>query len=150
MSSLSNKSTGIPWAETMSVPRIVQIPLLVANTTIGARVDYRALLRNVKHSISSMCTSSIKSTPGTNSATPWSIYLFTTLLIYPRNFSVTSVFLGFITWPMRLIKSLPPCGRALAISKSCRVTSCTISFFLWTSPLGRGTYYSASRSNSLA
>ena len=52
--SLSNKSVGIPWAEIISVPLIVQIPLFVANTTIGANVDYNALLRKVKHSISSM------------------------------------------------------------------------------------------------
>lgn len=37
----------------------------------------------------SMCTSSINSTPGTSSATPWSIYLLTTLLISLRSFSVT-------------------------------------------------------------
>lgn len=42
------------------------------------------------------------------------------------------------------------CGLAFAISRSCSVTSWTISFFLWTSPLGRGTYSSASRSNSVA
>ena len=42
------------------------------------------------------------------------------------------------------------CGLAFATSRSCRVTSCTISFFLWTSPLGSGTYSSASRSNSVA
>lgn len=41
-------------------------------------------------------------------------------------------------------------GRALATSRSWRVTSWTISFFLWTSPLGSGTYSSASRSNSVA
>lgn len=32
------------------------------------------------------------------------------------------------------------CGRALATSRSWSVTSCTISFFLCTSPLGSGTY----------
>lgn len=37
--SLSSKSTGIPWGEIMSVPLIVQIPLFVASTTIGAKVD---------------------------------------------------------------------------------------------------------------
>ena len=42
------------------------------------------------------------------------------------------------------------CGLALATSRSCNVTSCTTSFFLWTSPLGSGTYSSASRSNSVA
>ena len=42
------------------------------------------------------------------------------------------------------------CGLAFATSRSWRVTSWTISFFLWTSPLGSGTYSSASRSNSVA
>eukprot|EP00976_Prorocentrum_cordatum_P096894 1190761-Prorocentrum_minimum.AAC.4 len=46
--------------------------------------------------------------------------------------------------------SCPPCGLALAESRSWRVTSCTSSFFLCTSPLGSGTYSSASRSNSVA
>lgn len=41
-------------------------------------------------------------------------------------------------------------GLALATSKSCKVTSWMISFFLCTSPLGKGTYSSASRSNSVA
>jgi len=39
MSNLSKRSTGIPCGETISVPLIVQIPLLVAKITIGARVD---------------------------------------------------------------------------------------------------------------
>ena len=52
----SSKSTGIPWGETISVPLIVHIPLLVASTTMGANVDSRALLRKVKHSISSIWT----------------------------------------------------------------------------------------------
>jgi hypothetical protein len=54
--SLSSKSVGIPWAEIISVPLIVHIPLFVARTTIGAKVDYKALLRKVKHSISSIWT----------------------------------------------------------------------------------------------
>lgn len=41
-------------------------------------------------------------------------------------------------------------GLAFATSRSCSVTSWTISFFLCTSPLGSGTYSSASRSNSVA
>jgi hypothetical protein len=36
-------------------------------------------------------TSSMNKTPGTSSATPCSIYLFTTLLISPLSLSVTSV-----------------------------------------------------------
>jgi len=63
--------------------------------TIGASVDSSALLRKVNDSISSMCTSSIKRTPGTNSAMPCSMYLFTTLLISALSFSVISVFFGF-------------------------------------------------------
>merc|ERR1719482_1829114 len=52
----SNKSTGMPCAEEISVPRMGHIPRLVANTTMGARVDSSARLRYVKHSISNMCT----------------------------------------------------------------------------------------------
>lgn len=95
-------------------------------------------------------TSSINKTPGTNSATPWSMYLLTTLLISPRSLSVISVIFGFISWPIIDMMSCPPWGRAFATSRSCSVTSCTISFFLCTSPLGIGTYSSASRSNSVA
>lgn len=55
--------------------------------TIGEMEDSRARCRYVKHSMSSMWTSSTKSTPGTNSAMPWSMYLFTTLFISPRSLS---------------------------------------------------------------
>ena len=92
----------------------------------------------------------MNSTPGTSSATPVSMYRFTTLLISCRNFSVISVFFDFIICPMTETMSCPPWGLALALSRSCRVTSWTISFFLCTSPLGSGTYSSASRSNSVA
>ena len=57
------------------------MPLFVANITMGARLLSRALFKNVKLSISSICTSSMNKTPGINSAIPWSMYLFTTLLI---------------------------------------------------------------------
>ena len=43
-----------PW-----VPRLAltwQMPRLVAKMTMGARLDSSARLRNVKHSMSSMCT----------------------------------------------------------------------------------------------
>mmetsp|Transcript_13505 Transcript_13505/g.31777 ORF Transcript_13505/g.31777 Transcript_13505/m.31777 type:complete len:238 (+) Transcript_13505:124-837(+) len=150
MTNRSSKSTGMPCGETMSVPRIVHIPLFVAKMTIGLKVDSKARLRYVKHSMSSMWTSSMKSTPGTSSAMPWSMYLFTTLLISSRNFSVISVFLLFMKEPIMLAMSWPFCGLALAVSRSCSVTSCTTSFFLWTSPLGTGTYSSASKSNSEA
>lgn len=94
--SLSRRSTGIPWGDYISVPLIVHRPLFVANTTIGARFDSRALFKYVKHSISNMWTSSMNRTPGTNSAIPWSIYLFTTLLISCLNLSVISVFFDLL------------------------------------------------------
>lgn len=56
------------------------------------------------------------------------------LLISCLSFSVISVFLGFSIWPMTDMMSCPPCGFAFAESRSCRVTSWTISFFLCTSP----------------
>ena len=40
----------MPWGETMLVPLIVQMPLLVARMTMGARVDSRALLRTLTRS----------------------------------------------------------------------------------------------------
>lgn len=52
---------------------IKQFPLLEANTTMGAMVLSSARWRYVKHSMSSMCTSSTNNTPGTSSATPWSM-----------------------------------------------------------------------------
>jgi hypothetical protein len=48
--------TGMPWGDTMSAPRTVHMPRLVAKTTMGDRGDSRARLRKVKHSRSSMCT----------------------------------------------------------------------------------------------
>ena len=71
----------------MSTYLIVHLPRLVAKMTMGAMVDSRARCRYVKHSMSSMCTSSMNSTPGTSSAMPWSMYLLTTLLISLRNLS---------------------------------------------------------------
>ena len=62
--------------------------------------------------------SSMKSTPGTSSAMPWSMYLLTTLLISVRSFSVISVFRGFIIEPIIDTKSWPPCGFAFARSRS--------------------------------
>ena len=46
------------------------MPRLVAKMTMGARALSSALFRYVKHSMSSMCTSSMNSTPGMSSATP--------------------------------------------------------------------------------
>lgn len=121
-----------------------------------------ALCKYVNVSKSSMWTSSINNTPGTNSAIPWSIYLLTTLLIsflslsktkeilnlytsytFNTTIPVISVFLDFINWPIIESISWPPFGWALATSKSCNVTSWITSFFLWTSPFGKGTYSSA-------
>mmetsp|Transcript_5618 Transcript_5618/g.19249 ORF Transcript_5618/g.19249 Transcript_5618/m.19249 type:complete len:238 (+) Transcript_5618:240-953(+) len=150
MTRRSSKSTGMPCGELRSVPRISQMPRFVAKMTIGASELSSARFKKVKHSMSSMCTSSMKSTPGTSSATPVSMYRFTTLLISWRSFSVISVFLGLSICPMTLMMSCPPCGLAFAESRSWSVTSCTISFFLCTSPFGSGTYSSASRSNSVA
>lgn len=54
-------------------------------------------------------------------------------------------------WPyLTQLLQLNTWGLALAMSRSCSVTSWTISFFLCTSPLGSGTYSSASKSNSVA
>lgn len=43
MTSLSSRSTGTPCGLLMSVPRISQMPRLVAKITMGARLDSRAL-----------------------------------------------------------------------------------------------------------
>ena len=51
---------------------------------------------------------------------------------------------------MNLTYEVFTCGLAFAVSKSWSVTSWMTSFFLWTSPFGRGTYSSASKSNSVA
>lgn len=61
---------GIPWGDIIFVPLISLVPLFVARMTIGLNLLSRALLRKVKHSMSSMYTSSINNTPGTNSAIP--------------------------------------------------------------------------------
>ena len=68
----------------------------------------------------------------------------------PPHSPVISVFLGFISWFMMDMASCPPCGFALAVSRSCSVTSWMTSRRLCTSPFGIGTYSSASRSNSVA
>jgi len=57
------------------------IPLLVANITTGAASVSRALFKKEKHSMSSICTSSIKRTPGTISAFPSSLHSATFLSI---------------------------------------------------------------------
>ena len=57
------------------------IPLLVAKITTGAASLSSALLRKEKHSISNICTSSMKSTPGTIYAFPYSLHSDTFLSI---------------------------------------------------------------------
>lgn len=88
---------------------MMQRPLLVAKMTMGAILDSRARWRKVKHSMSSMCTSSMKRTPGTSSAMPWSMYLSTTLLISKRSFSVGVADWGDLVTPQKLILSLHLC-----------------------------------------
>ena len=56
MSMRSSRSTGMPWGESTSVPRMVQTPLLVANITMGESDDSKARFRKVKHSMSNICT----------------------------------------------------------------------------------------------
>lgn len=68
---------------------MVHLPRFVAKITIGAIGDSKLLCKYVKVCKSSMWTSSMNKTPGTNSAIPWSIYLLTTWLISTRNLSVT-------------------------------------------------------------
>ena len=58
----SSRSAGIPWGDLYFVPLILVIPLLLAMTTSGARSPSSARLRKEKHSMSSMCTSSMNST----------------------------------------------------------------------------------------
>src|SRR5439155_14026661 len=58
----SNKSIGIPCGLLYFVPRILVIPRFEAIMTIGDLSSSRARFKNEKHSISSIWTSSIKST----------------------------------------------------------------------------------------
>jgi hypothetical protein len=57
------------------------IPLLVAKITTGAASLSSALFKKEKHSISSIWTSSIKRTPGTIYAFPYSLHSATFLSI---------------------------------------------------------------------
>lgn len=58
----SRRSSGIPCGDMYFVPRIWVIPLLEAITTKGDNSFSRARLRKEKHSMSSICTSSMKRT----------------------------------------------------------------------------------------
>ena len=54
MTKRTSKSAGMPWKEMMSVPRMVQVPLFVAKTTRGLKVDSKAWLKYAKHSMPNM------------------------------------------------------------------------------------------------
>ena len=76
----------------------VHIPRLVTKMTMGAIAASRAFCKYVKHSMASMCTSSIKRTPGTSSAMPWLMYR--TALAFNRpavGFRVNNVAANFHT-----------------------------------------------------
>ena len=68
--SRSSKSNGNPCGDLYCVPRIFAMPLLVAVISTGDKSLSRARLSHEKHSMSSMWTSSTKSTPGTMVARP--------------------------------------------------------------------------------
>ena len=108
------------------------MPRLVAMTSTGAMSDSRARFSQEKHSMSSMCTSSMKSTPGTmvafpssrHSATFWSIWSRTSHLISPVS-------------PANSARN--PCCLELMTSISWRLTTCTTSFLFCSSPSGHCT-----------
>jgi len=87
----SSRSKGMPWGLLYLVPRMVVMPRLVAMMSTGARSLSSARFSQLKHSMSSMCTSSTNSTPGMtvafpssrHSATLASICSLTSLLISP-------------------------------------------------------------------
>ncbi|CAK5280381.1 unnamed protein product [Mycena citricolor] len=62
MSTRSSRSTGSPWGERNLVPRMRAIPRLEAMMTRGDSSFSNARLRNEKHSMSNMCTSSMNRT----------------------------------------------------------------------------------------
>ena len=67
---LSSKSSGRPWGDLYCVPRIFAMPRFVAVIKTGDRSLSSARFSHEKHSMSSMWTSSTKSTPGTMVARP--------------------------------------------------------------------------------
>ena len=68
--SRSSRSSGNPCGDLYCVPRILAMPRFVAVIKTGDRSDSSARLSHEKHSMSSMWTSSTKSTPGTMVARP--------------------------------------------------------------------------------
>mmetsp|Transcript_35304 Transcript_35304/g.104435 ORF Transcript_35304/g.104435 Transcript_35304/m.104435 type:complete len:212 (-) Transcript_35304:441-1076(-) len=132
MSRRSSRSIGIPWGDLYCVPRIFVMPRFVATTSTGAMSFSSARLRNEKHSMSSMCTSSMKSTPGTISALPSSRHSATFWSICSR----TSCRISPVS-PENSARK--PCVRELMTSISCSVTTCTTSFRFCSSPSGHCT-----------
>mmetsp|Transcript_63497 Transcript_63497/g.104887 ORF Transcript_63497/g.104887 Transcript_63497/m.104887 type:complete len:241 (+) Transcript_63497:923-1645(+) len=130
--SRSNKSTGIPWGDWNSVPRMVEIPLLLAMIMTGDVGCSRARFKKEKHSMSNICTSSMKSTPGITSALPSSRHSNTLLSICSR----TSCLISPVS-PANNAKN--PCARELMTSISCNVTVCTTSLRFCSSPSGHCT-----------
>eukprot|EP00755_Sulcionema_specki_P021765 Sspe_Gene.74896::Locus_46807_Transcript_1_1_Confidence_1.000_Length_1484::g.74896::m.74896 len=125
----SRRSMGIPCGLRYSVPRMRAIPRLLAMTTTGARWDSSARFSQEKHSMSSMCTSSMNSTPGTISAFPSSRHSATRPSICSRTSDLISP-----TSPLNRARN--PCCLLLITSISCSVTVCTTSFLFWSSPSG--------------
>lgn len=140
----------------MSTNRVM--PLLVATMRTGDKSLSKAPFRKEKHSMSSMCTSSMNNTwghwrgcvvrgnrrlknkatragrptPGMISALPSSLHSHTLALICSR----TSDLISPVSPENRARK---PCVRLLMTSISWRVTVCTTSFLFWSSPSGHCT-----------
>lgn len=137
------------------------MPLLVATMRTGDKSLSKAPFRKEKHSMSSMCTSSMNNTwghcrglmvrghrrsntwprghmgavgptPGMISALPSSLHSHTLALICSR----TSDLISPVSPENRAKK---PCVRLLMTSISWRVTVCTTSFLFWSSPSGHCT-----------
>ena len=144
------------------------IPLLVAMISTGAMSPSRARLRNEKHSISNMWTSSMNRTcrPETDNS-----FSQNTHMTYPRNYLSLSFFPPFTDFSIDLISylglDLPsvsymvnrqilyrqimtgspennarnPWERLLMTSISCRLTVCTTSLRFCSSPSGHWTNF---------
>mmetsp|Transcript_8658 Transcript_8658/g.19688 ORF Transcript_8658/g.19688 Transcript_8658/m.19688 type:complete len:207 (+) Transcript_8658:141-761(+) len=134
ITSRSRRSTGTPCGDSMSVPRIGQMPRFVANTTMGLSGDSSARFRYVKLSMSSMCTSSMNSTPGTISAFPSSRHSAT----LPSICSRTSDRISPVS-PANSARN--PCDLLLMTSTSWSVTTCTTSLRFCSSPSGHCTNF---------
>jgi len=132
ISTRSNKSTGSPCGDLYLVPRILAMPRLLAIMTIGLSSPSRALLRKEKHSISSMCTSSMNRTPGTMLALPSSLHSDTLVFICERSS-------GLISPVSPANNARKPWVRLLITSISCSDTVWVTSLRFWISPSGHWT-----------